>query len=203
MSFSKRRRLLQAALSALLMTVGIGLYLGVQAVVEPRYVLGSALDDAIPFNQWAIIPYMAYYPYVVLLTYFANTTQFRNALHMLAYCCGISMTIFLLMPASVARVPAQMVSNPILRDVYATLQRVDASHNSFPSMHVCIVWAATFALTDRRWAPWTAPAAMMISLSTLFTKQHTIADFVGGFVLAFAGWWWVAGRKSVRATALA
>ena len=74
----------------------------------------------------------------------------------------------------------------------------DRVYNAFPSGHtyttmlLCLFWC--------RWRPrrcwlWIVTAVIVL-LSTLFTRQHNLPDLIGGALLAWGGYrfglWWAA-----------
>ncbi|HYJ07919.1 MAG TPA: phosphatase PAP2 family protein [Polyangiaceae bacterium] len=64
--------------------------------------------------------------------------------------------------------------------------------NNLPSMHVALSWLAVFGCARQGRSPWLVGAlgllAALISLSTLFVKQHLVWDVVAGVIWALASW---------------
>ena len=71
----------------------------------------------------------------------------------------------------------------------AWVQHVDPPGNVFPSLHVAHTSMLAFLLLrDRpRLGLVALVMATLLALSTLTTKQHFIADVLGGYTLAFLG----------------
>ncbi|MHB8124979.1 MAG: phosphatase PAP2 family protein [Desulfitobacteriaceae bacterium] len=70
------------------------------------------------------------------------------------------------------------------------LYQTDNPYNSFPSIHVLVCFILFFAckriiLKHRNAALFIQSLAVLISLSTLLIKQHTITDVVGSIVLSW------------------
>ena len=76
---------------------------------------------------------------------------------------------------------------------------MDKPYNHFPSLHVAFSWLAVHASqVSRRTRVGLAVLAVGISVSTLFVKQHYIADVLYGFGLAWTAWWLARPRVSGR-----
>jgi membrane-associated phospholipid phosphatase len=67
----------------------------------------------------------------------------------------------------------------------------DTAFNCFPSLHVaqCFLAASACYVVHRGVGLAAAAWALLVALSTLFTKQHYVLDAIGGVVLAAAGYW--------------
>ena len=102
--------------------------------------------------------------------------------------------IFIFVPTYVrpASLPGNDVFTTVLRMIHQTWGRYDA----FPSGHIYIT--TLLALFIGRWRPrrrllWIL-ILVIVSLSTLFTGQHYIADVIGGWAVAYSGYhfglWW-------------
>ena len=72
----------------------------------------------------------------------------------------------------------------MIRDVYDG----DQPYNDFPSLHASLstLVAVHWLRVDRRVGTFVALWAALIVLSTVFVKQHYVADLVAGALLAFA-----------------
>ncbi|HUR88878.1 MAG TPA: phosphatase PAP2 family protein [Ramlibacter sp.] len=71
----------------------------------------------------------------------------------------------------------------LLRVIYGS----DHRYNCFPSLHVaqCFIAALACRIVNRRLGDVLLVWAALVALSTVFTKQHYVADAVAGTVLAF------------------
>ncbi len=174
---------------AFLLAAGLGIYSLVQKNATPgEFHLEGALDDWMPFVPWMVFIYLGCFPYLVVSASRMGRVRFRRALLAMILVCLVSWTCFLLIPAAVTRPDPASIETGWLRWIFECLHRVDASHNSFPSLHVGSTWVCTFAFLGRRTAWLWFIAAILISLSTMLVEQHTVADVIGGVVLATLGW---------------
>ena len=83
------------------------------------------------------------------------------------------------------------------------LYQMDAADNLFPSIHCLNSWFCYIAVRGRQEIPrwyqrFSFWAALAVFVSTLTTKQHVIADVIGGALLAEVTWQ-IAGRTHLGA----
>lgn len=141
------------------------------------------------------IPFLPIFEYLYVLTYFVpvvivmtirDYAAFRRlmaafALTMLAACAT-----YLVFPVYFERPHLEVTS---LHTWLLSLSYLDKPYNHFPSLHVALSWLAVFASQVSR--PARAALAIIavgISVSTIFVKQHYVADVVYGFALAGLAW---------------
>lgn len=98
---------------------------------------------------------------------------------LLAYACFLAWPTVAPTPAEV---PGSGFSVAVLRVIYDS----DIAYNCFPSLHVAQCFVAAFACqrVHRGVGAVTLAWAALVALSTLFTKQHYVADVLGGIALA-------------------
>ena len=113
----------------------------------------------------------------------------------------VCMAFYLLLPTTNVRpsIPEQGFWNQML----ALLYQMDAADNLFPSIHCLNSWFCYIAVRGRREIPrwyqrFSFWAALAVFVSTLTTKQHVIADVIGGALLAEVTWQ-IAGRTHLGA----
>jgi hypothetical protein len=178
------------------------LYIPINRIVQGGVVLTTPWDALIPlWPIWAI-------PYLLGIVWWAGCFVWAawkmDAPLYRAFIMGmIAMTltsyvVHVLYPTYVQR-PALEGGNwqtELVRFIYEN----DRSNNAFPSGHTY-----TTMLIVLFWWQWRsrlrwlwAGIAVIILLSTLFTRQHNLPDLVGGIVWAWMGYrfglWWMARR---------
>ncbi len=168
-------------------------------IQEPK-TLFSPIDYLIPFIPFFVIFYVfIFYPFVIFtLGYFlfyrtGRTNQFFTAL-MIVY--AISYITYIIFPVMMIRPSPEELPNDFLSKVMAKYYELDPPLNCFPSLHAANSTLAAYFLSKEKkdysilW--WFI--AFMVILSTLFVRQHVIADEIAGFLVAyFAGY--LAERK--------
>ena len=141
------------------------------------------------------LPFLPIFEYLYVLTYFIAvllivTIRDYGTFARLLRATGLSLlvayTTYLLFPVYFERPPLEVSS---LHTWLLSLEYLDKPYNHFPSLHVTLSWLAVFASQVSRRARvclWVLAAG--VSVSTLFVKQHYIADVLYGFVLAWVAW---------------
>ena len=154
--------------------------------------LKSALDDIIPLVPIFVIPYISLEPltYLTLVIFLLfNTRIFKSASLSFITALLVSYVFYIFLQSEMIR-PALIgtdVLTQMIRGVYAS----DNPYNCFPSLHTSLstILAIHWLKADRRigigFAIWT----VLIVASTVFVKQHYVADIALGLVLAFSISW--------------
>ena len=158
------------------------------------------LDQFIPYCSWFFIPYSMWY-FLLILTGFrvfaADRAAFRRYMRFLSVTTWISVVFWILVPNGQDLRPAS--PDGAFGAAIATLYRVDTSTNVFPSLHVTGSIGAALAACDALWRrdrPYCVSVcalAFLICLSTMFIKQHSLLDVIGGAALS-----WAAARRVYR-----
>ena len=178
----------------------ITLALGVVAIVtslfyDPlnhgpnRIFLRTPLDDAIPVVGLFVIPYVSLRPFIylsALLFLLFRARIYRSTALAMTLTLFVSFACYILLQSYIERpsITGDDLFSRMINDVYAG----DAPFNDFPSLHASLstIFAIHWWRADRRIGVavglWTA----LIVLSTVFVKQHYVADMVAGVALAFA-----------------
>ncbi len=156
----------------------------------------SGLDDLIPFNEFFIIPYFLWFAYIfVTVAYFFLTS--KHEFYRICAYLFIGMTICLIIytvwpNGHDLRVdPETLGRSNIFIDILSRLYNFDTATNVFPSIHVFNSIGAMIAihkserLAKIKWLQWSALLlTILICLSTVFLKQHSVLDLFGGIGLS-------------------
>ena len=154
------------------------------------------LDNAIPFCEWFVLFYCAWYPLLVavgLYLLLRDVPAFRCYMAFLAVTFFASVIVWLLLPNGQDLRPQVFPRENFLTALVVALYRIDTNTNVFPSVHVVGSAGAALAVWDSprlraqpllRWG--VVLLAALICVSTLFIKQHAILDVVSGLVLSLA-----------------
>ncbi len=148
------------------------------------------IDNLIPFNKFFIIPYFYWYFYVaatLLILFFNKDSKFFFK-QVLSMSVGVlfSVLIYLAFPTYVPR--AELVGTDFLTGMIRNLYFIDPPYNCFPSMHVLYSFICCwYLLVFRRISIWfdilNVSSLVVISLSTVYTKQHYTPDILGGIAV--------------------
>ena len=159
------------------------------------HIIDSSLDDKIPFCEYFIIPYLLWFLYIaVTVGYFLffneNTTEFWSLILNLA----IGMTLFLIVsyvyPNGLNIRPTEFTNDSVFTRMVQFLYRTDTPTNVLPSIHVYNSIAVHIALAKCTALKNHKPVknaslilCILICMSTVFLKQHSLYDVAGGIIL--------------------
>lgn len=144
------------------------------------------LDDLIPFNELFVIPYLLWFGYIaVTMGYFFFTSKgdFYRCCAFLYIGMTICLIIYTVWPNGQDLRPTEFARDNILVDFVKNLYITDTSTNVCPSIHVFNSIGAHIAISHSEklkkhkvivWG--SLILAILISLSTVFLKQHSVFD---------------------------
>ena len=159
----------------------------------------SPLDDKIPFCEWFVLPYVFWYGYIALVLFYSlyrGKREFLRADLLLTGCMLLPMIFCTLVPngIDIAMRPdfETLGRDNFAIDLVKSIYEADSPpRNVMPSMHVSVSWALMFAvlqsegLKNKRLLKLGAVAmSILISLATVFIKQHSILDVFVGIAVA-------------------
>ena len=148
----------------------------------------TAIDDLIPFQPLALIPYLTLWVYVSLpAALILHRRELIGYGWWVAGLCVVGLACFYFWPTTVL-LPTEEWSK---HASFNMLQGVDAAANACPSMHVAVAVFSAFWLNHILHdigAPSTARTLnwlwfIAITYSTMAIKQHVLIDVIAGFAL--------------------
>lgn len=165
------------------------------------HLISCPLDQMIPFCEWFIIPYYLWFVYItVFLIWFTLGPATSGEFHRYGFYLCTGMTLFLFIswvwPNGLQLRPETFPRDNILTTIVKGLYKTDTSTNVFPSIHVFNSVATCIAIWDSyyfkkkyfvRWG--TLILTVLIVLSTMFLKQHSVIDVAGGLIMAWVLWY--------------
>ena len=154
-----------------------------------------ALDDAIPFCEYFIVPYLFWFVYLIGMvgyTLFFDKKCFVYMMRLIIITCTAACVAYAVFPSAQDLRPVVFERNNIFTDIVRGFYEFDTNTNVCPSVHVSssvvILMAAWnskhFHTTPYRIA-FTA-ATVLICLSTVFLKQHSVIDVIWGLAVCAA-----------------
>ena len=162
------------------------------------HILHCPLDDMIPFCEWFVIPYLLWFLYIpavfVFLFYHSKNEFYRICAYEFT-----GMTIALLVctfyPNGLNLRLTDMGRDNILVQLVNFLYTNDTPTNVCPSIHVFATISAHLCLVKsphmqklqsrKRMKVFSLILSVLICLSTVFLKQHSVIDIIAGALLAF------------------
>ncbi len=168
--------------------------------------LQTALDTAVPFVPEMVVFYVyIFYPLVILTMLYFAFIEYKKGYALgwsLVAINAVAVAIYVVFPVSTFWYRQELLAQPMTGNFWLTqvynIFASDTSFNCFPSLHaavstICFFTWFQYAKTKTSKISKTAAAAAFVIavgviLSTLFIKQHYIADEIAGIALA-----WIVG----------
>lgn len=160
---------------------------------DEYHAMYTPLDDMIPFCEWFVIPYVFWFLFLIgihLWTARYNAPAFRRLMAFVVVSHTCSLLIFFLFPSCQQLRPSVLPRQNLLTHVVEFFYRIDTSTNVCPSLHVVGSMAVWYAARDtelfsrRLWRVFFNVTTLLICLSTVFLKQHSVLDVAAGLVLS-------------------
>ena len=152
------------------------------------------IDHEIPFVPWFVFPYLAWFiwvPGILIYLLINDEHEFRKSRSMLI----IGMTLFLLFSALFpTKLFLRPYADPNAGISYWLLSRLysaDTATNVFPSIHVYNTCATLYSIymsdaplfKSRGFRIFACALSLLICMSTMLIKQHSIVDVAGAIVM--------------------
>lgn len=154
-----------------------------------------ALDDRIPFLEIFVFPYLWWFVFLFFIhiyTLLVDIKAFKKLMCYIMLSYTISTLIFVFFPTMQELRPTEFVRDNFLVEFMKGFYEFDTNTNVLPSLHV----VGSFAVLYGSWnskglnTPFIriimTVQTILISISTVFLKQHSIIDIIVGFVLSIA-----------------
>lgn len=168
--------------------------------VRGYHVIYSELDNLIPFCEYFIVPYLLWFPYLLLsVLWFIFFNPDKKEYYRLTFNLILGMTIFLVVSWLYPNIqhlrPHVFVRDNAFVHAVQRLYSIDTPTNILPSIHVFNSLAVYMAITDCKKLKnnkivryGSLILTVSIVLSTMFLKQHSVIDVSMGTTLALLGY---------------
>lgn len=159
-----------------------------------HFLIHSPIDDYIPFVEYFIVPYLLWFVFMAAAGLYFFFTDKWGFYRMAAFLIT-GMTIFLIIctifPNGLNLRPTAFERSNIFVEMVKYVYATDTPTNVLPSIHVyntigiCIAIAHSDALKKHRRIQFGSYVlGLLIILSTIFLKQHSITDVIAAAALA-------------------
>lgn len=183
---------LKPLLYVLIFPIYLLIFFWVEKVVptEGYWVSYLPIDDKIPFLEGFAVFYFVWYAMLGALglhLLFFNAAGFRRYMIFIGVSFSAAMLFCLAFPNGQDLRPdlETLGRDNLFTRMMASIYRADTNTNVLPSVHVIGAFAVLFgawhdpAVRRLRWAiPVTAVLTVLVSLSTVFVKQHSLLDVI-------------------------
>lgn len=178
------------------------------ALYKTGFHLNTPLDNIIPFvPEWAIFYLYLFYPLSALTMAWFALADYRRGYPLAFSLILINLVadiVYVVFPVTTDVYRAALLAHPMTGNAFASAIYAyfgtDPSFNCFPSLHAAVAaisfyaWHRYAGLTGSRVVRGIAVGMLVVGvgvvLSTLFVKQHYVADEIAGVLLAWGiGHW--------------
>ncbi|HHU74207.1 MAG TPA: phosphatase PAP2 family protein [Clostridiales bacterium] len=154
------------------------------------------LDDYIPFMEIFIIPYLLWFIYIFITVayfFFTSKQEYYKCCAYLFIGMTICLIIYTIWPnGHYLRVNLDTLGREnLFTKMVGMIYGLDTATNVFPSIHVFNSIGAFIAINKNeklqkiKWLQWSAfILTILICLSTVYLKQHSVMDIFGAIVLS-------------------
>lgn len=164
-------------------------------IVSDYFVSYLPIDDKIPFVPAFVTMYVLWFPFIafpVVWLYFTDIRSYKKYMWYVIIGYTICMLVCTIFPNGQDLRPDITGTENIFCSVIAGLYRVDTNTNVLPSLHVvgCIgTMAAVFdSNTLKRCRIPALILGILVALSTVFIKQHSVLDMITGAIVGAVVW---------------
>lgn len=149
------------------------------------HAIACALDDRIPFCEWFVIPYYLWFAYLVGMILYSllwDVDAFRVYMRFTMLTYWFTCLVYIVYPNCQELRPIVFERDNWMIDVVRGLYQFDTNTNVCPSLHVIGAVAVSVAAWNSKrfstvgWRIAFTVLTVLISLSTVFLKQHSILD---------------------------
>ena len=174
-------------IQTVLLIFQIVLYFGCEYFQKNFHDVKRPIDDKIPFIEWTCIPYSFWFPLIALYPiclYYSDKNMYVTYITTMFLEIVISVIIYMIYPTTFKRpVPSNKLSGKLMALIFKGSYR---GVNCAPSLHCssCYLIIYTALLSMHNIVGYVSiVVAIMIVLSTMTTKQHTIIDVISAIPL--------------------
>lgn len=164
-----------------------------QKHVHPKYIIHSRIDDYIPFLKIFIIPYLFWFFYIGMgLLYFGlkSKKDYFYLLKLIYISMTVCYIIYCILPSGQELRPI-IKDTDILSKLINLIYSIDPPTNVCPSLHVIdaisvniVVWNSELFTDNKKIKILSLICMILICLSTMFIKQHSVIDVFTGIAFS-------------------
>lgn len=142
-------------------------------------------DSLIPFNEFFVFPYYFWFAFLILIhiyTLLFDVPAFKKLMYFIMITYTVTCIIYLIYPTKQELRPTEFARDNFCVDIVKYLYNFDTNTNVCPSLHVIGSLAVLFTSWHCErfktfwWRAGFLISAVLISISTVFLKQHSVID---------------------------
>ena len=171
------------------------------------HVVSCELAAKIPFCEYFLIPYLFWLVFLIgllIYSFFYDIPTFKKYMKFIICTYTITLIIFMIYPTMQELRPESFERDNLFTRIVGFLYGFDTNTNVCPSIHVLGSFAVYFAARDSKkfssfaWRIVFFICAVLISVSTVFLKQHSAVDIAAALVLCIADYPFVFRNVKVK-----
>ena len=151
-----------------------------------------AFDAKIPFCEFFVFPYYLWFAFLFgihVYTGLYDIPAFKKLMYFIMITYTVTTVIYLVYPTCQNLRPTEFARDNFCVDIVKALYNFDTNTNVCPSLHVIGSFAVLFTtwnckkLRSFKFQAVLVPLTVLISISTVFLKQHSIVDIYAALAL--------------------
>lgn len=172
---------------------------------DSYFPIHCALDDRIPFCEYFLIPYLFWFLYLIgmlVYTLLWDVESFKKLMSFIMVSYSVAILTYLLFPNCQELRPQVFERDNIFTRIVAMFYQFDTNTNVFPSIHVIgsvavmtCAWQSKH-FSSRGWRIAFTAVTILISLSTVFLKQHSLLDVFAAIPVCLLAHYLAYGQRS-------
>ena len=165
--------------------------------VPEYHIVSCHMDELIPFSEFFVIPYLFWFVFMVwmmLYSFFHDSQAFIRYNHYFILTFSATIIFYMIYPTAQELRPVSFARDNVFTRFLSGLYGFDTNTNVCPSLHVIGAAAAMFAGFDMDryrsalWRIFFVAAFVLISMSTVFLKQHSVIDVLTALPVCAIGY---------------
>lgn len=162
------------------------------------YDIVSKLDAYIPFCEWFVIPYYFWFVFLIGMVLYGllfDVQALRNYMWFVIFTYSVTAVIYIVFPNMQTLRPDEvMIRDNLFTQIVKNLYDFDTNTNVCPSIHVlgsvavCLAGLHSPKLGHIGWKLFFVISTVLITLSTVFLKQHSVIDIYAALALSALGY---------------
>ena len=151
-----------------------------------------AFDAKIPFCEFFVFPYYFWFAFLFgihVYTGLYDIPAFKKLMYFIMITYTVTTVIYIVYPTCQNLRPTEFARDNFCVDIVKALYNFDTNTNVCPSLHVIGSFAVLFTtwnckkLRSFKFQAVLVPLTVLISISTVFLKQHSIVDIYAALIL--------------------
>ena len=150
------------------------------------------LDRQIPFCEYFVFPYYFWFLFIFGMhayTLFFDIPAFKKMMYFIMITYTVTILVYLLFPNKQELRPTEFPRENFCVDIVRFLYGFDTNTNVCPSLHVTGSFLVLFTTWECKpfrtplWQTVYVTLTVVISISTVFLKQHSLVDIIAALIL--------------------